>query len=271
MAEEKKLSQKTLRHVFNRHYQLLGCFNYERQMSTGYAYTMMPALKELYKDDPEGKRDAYKRHQAFFNTHAVAFNFIAGLCYAFERDVAAGRMPKESVNAIKASLMGPTAGMFDSLFFNCLRVIGAGVAMGLCAQGNALGVLLFILIYGVTQSVCKKVLLDVGYRLGASFVDKVFQSGLMKLATTAASILGLVMVGSMTSTTVSVPLTWTIGTSAETSVAVLDLLNAIYPGILSVAVVLLMMWLIKKKQVRPTLLILCVLSAGLLGAALGIF
>ena len=54
MAEEKKLSQKTLRHVFNRHYQLLGCFNYERQMSTGYAYTMMPALKELYKDDPEG-------------------------------------------------------------------------------------------------------------------------------------------------------------------------------------------------------------------------
>ena len=45
MAEEKKLSEKTLRHVFNRHYQLLGCFNYERQMSTGYAYTMMPALR----------------------------------------------------------------------------------------------------------------------------------------------------------------------------------------------------------------------------------
>lgn len=41
MAEEKKLNQKTLRHVFNRHYQLLGCFNYERQMSTGYAYTMI--------------------------------------------------------------------------------------------------------------------------------------------------------------------------------------------------------------------------------------
>lgn len=33
----KKLSSKTLKKVYNRHYQLLGCFNYERQMSTGYA------------------------------------------------------------------------------------------------------------------------------------------------------------------------------------------------------------------------------------------
>ena len=44
----KKLSSKTLKKVYNRHYQLLGCFNYERQMSTGYAWTMMPAIRELY-------------------------------------------------------------------------------------------------------------------------------------------------------------------------------------------------------------------------------
>lgn len=43
----KKLSSKTLKKVYNRHYQLLGCFNYERQMSTGYAWTMMPAIREL--------------------------------------------------------------------------------------------------------------------------------------------------------------------------------------------------------------------------------
>ena len=30
--------------------------------------------------------------------------------------------------------MGPTAGMFDSIFFNCLRVIGAGIAIGLCSH-----------------------------------------------------------------------------------------------------------------------------------------
>lgn len=64
MAEEKKLSQKTLRHVFNRHYQLLGCFNYERQMSTGYAYTMMPGAEGALQGRPggsEGGRQAPSR------------------------------------------------------------------------------------------------------------------------------------------------------------------------------------------------------------------
>ena len=270
---QKELStqeRKTLNKMFWLSHAVFNGFNMTKMEANGFTITMSPAIEEIYKDDPGAKRDAYVRHQAFFNTHAVAFDFIAGLCYAFEKDVAAKRMPRESVNAIKAALMGPTAGMFDSLFFNCLRVIGAGVAMGLCAQGNAFGVLLFVLIYGVTQSVCKYLLLRVGYSLGTSFVDKVFKSGLMKIATTAASILGIVMVGSMTASTVSVPLVWTVG-SGDTSVAVLDLLNGVYPGILSVGIVLLMMWLIKRRQVRPTFLVIGVLVAGLLGAAVGIF
>ena len=51
--------------------------------------------------------------------------------------------------------MGPTAGMFDSLFFNCLRIIAAGIGIGLCAEGSILGTLIFILLYGVTQSIVK--------------------------------------------------------------------------------------------------------------------
>ena len=54
---------------------------------------------------------------------------------------------------------GPTAGMFDSIFFNCLRVIGAGIAIGLCSQGNILGTFIFILLYGISQSLLKWVLL----------------------------------------------------------------------------------------------------------------
>ena len=76
---EKKISPKTLRRVFWRHYQLLGCFNYERQMSTGYCYTMMPALKELYKDDPAAMKAAVKRHLEFFNCATSTSPFVIGL------------------------------------------------------------------------------------------------------------------------------------------------------------------------------------------------
>ncbi|MFR3858621.1 MAG: PTS system mannose/fructose/sorbose family transporter subunit IID [Faecalibacterium sp.] len=49
-----------------------------------------------------------------------------------------------------------------------------------------------------------------------------------------------------------------------------ELFNAIYPGILSLALVLFMMWRIKKGN-RPTQLIIGLLIFGLLGAFLGIF
>lgn len=259
----------TLNKMFVLSHSVFLGFNMTTMEANGFTVTMSPAIEEIYADDSEGKREAYRRHQSFFNTHAVAFNFIAGLVYALERDLKAGRVTPGVIDAAKASLMGPTAGMFDSLFFNCLRVIGAGVAMGLCAQGNALGVLAFILIYGVSQSVLKFILLRLGYTLGISAIDAVFESGLMQVAAKAASILGLIMVGAMTATTVNVPLAWTLG-SGDTAVVIGDLLDGIYPGILSIAIVMVCMWL-TKKGVRPLQIILGIIAIALLGAFLGVF
>lgn len=259
----------TLNKMFVLSHSVFLGFNMTTMEANGFTVTMSPAIEEIYADDSEGKREAYRRHQSFFNTHAVAFNFIAGLVYALERDLKAGKVTPGVIDAAKASLMGPTAGMFDSLFFNCLRVIGAGVAMGLCAQGNALGVLAFILIYGVSQSVLKFILLRLGYTLGISAIDAVFESGLMQVAAKAASILGLIMVGAMTATTVNVPLAWTLG-SGDTAVVIGDLLDGIYPGILSIAIVMVCMWL-TKKGVRPLQIILGIIAIALLGAFLGVF
>lgn len=270
---EKKImtteENKVLKSMFWRSHFVFANFNMTKMEANGFTMTMSPAIESIYQDDMEGKKEAYRRHQAFFNTHAVAFNLIAGLSYALERDCKDGKVPGETIDAIKASLMGPTAGMFDALFFNCLRVIGAGIAIGLCSQGNIFGTLLFILIYGVTQSILKYILLKLGYTLGTSFISSVFNSGLMAAATKSASMLGLIMVGAMTATTVSVPLNWTVNIG-ETSLIIGDLFDSIYPGLLSVGIVILSMFFIKK-GVRPTRLIIGLLVVGLLGALVGIF
>lgn len=258
-----------LRKMFIMSHSVFMNFNMTKMEANCFTNTMAPAIEQVYVDDPEGKREAYLRHQAFFNTHAVALDFIAGLSYALEKDCAEGKVPGQTIEAIKASLMGPTAGMFDSLFFNCLRVIGAGIAIGLCSQGNIAGTFIFILLYGVTQSILKWFLLKAGYTLGTSFIDSVYNSGLMQVATKAASILGVMMVGCMTATTVGFPLNWTL-TIGDTSLVVLDLFESIYPGILSVAIVLIMLAFIKK-GVRPIVLIFGLLIFCLLGAAVGIF
>ena len=147
--------RKVLTKMFWNSHKVFHNFNMTKMEANGFTMTMTPAIESIYKDDPEGKKAAYLRHQAFFNTHAVALNSIARMSYALERDYKNGKIPADTINAVKASLMGPTAGMFDSLFFNCLRVIAAGIGISLCAKGNILGAFIFILIYGVTQSVCK--------------------------------------------------------------------------------------------------------------------
>ena len=269
MNELQPEERHVLKKMFLNSHKVFHNFNMTKMEANGFTMTMSPAIESIYKDDMEGKKEAYIRHQAFFNTHAVALNYIAGMSYALEQDYHNGKIPEAAINAIKASLMGPTAGMFDSLFFNCLRVIAAGIGIGLCANGNILGSILFVLIYGVTQSICKYYLTVLGYTTGTEFIDRVYNSGLMKIATKCISILGLLMVGAMTATTVSFPLNWTIAVG-DTSVVVLDLLDAVYPGVMSVVLVLVMMSLIKKGK-RPTHLILGIIALGMIGALIGIF
>ena len=179
MAEEKKLSEKTLHHVFNRHYQLLGCFNYERQMSTGYCYTMMPALKELYKDDPEGLKAAVKRHLEFYNCATSTSPFLIGLTCAMEEQNASE--PEEydagSITSVKAALMGPLAGIGDSFFWGTFRVIGAGIGAPLAVAGNVLGPIIYALINVIPSEVVRRVGFKIGYDGGSKFLERISRDG----------------------------------------------------------------------------------------------
>ena len=96
-AEENKILKK----MFWNSHLVFSNFNMTKMEANGFTMTMAPAVESIYGDDIEGKKAAYARHQSFFNTHAVAFNFIAGLCYALEKDCHDGKVPGETIDAIK--------------------------------------------------------------------------------------------------------------------------------------------------------------------------
>ena len=74
-------------------------------------------------------------------------------------------------------------------------------------------------------------LLRAGYKYGTSFIDTVFNSGLMQSLTKAAGVMGITMVGAMVASSVNVKLAWTINVG-EASVVVLDILDSIIPGLI---------------------------------------
>lgn len=264
-AEEKK----TLKKMFWNSGLTFAGFNMVKMEGNCFALTMEPALDELYKDKDE-KNEAMRRHNGFFNTHAVLLALIAGITYALERQKKeTGAVDDNVIENIKVALMGPTAGIGDAFFFNCLRVIAAGIAMGLCAQGNVLGVLIFLLIYGGSQVVARWYLLQAGYNYGTSFIDTIFSSGLMNALTKAAGVMGITMVGAMVASSVNVKLAWTLNIG-QTSVVLLDVINSIMPGILSILLVFGLMKLIKKGH-KPITLVFGILAISIVFAAVGIF
>lgn len=265
-----KEEKDILRSMFLRSHMAFIGFNMVKMQANGFTHTMQPAIEAIYKDDPQGKEEAYLRHQNFFNTHAIPFSFIAGLTYALEKEKKEkGIIDGATINSIKVGLMGPAAGMFDSLFFNGLRIIAAGIAIGFNSQGNFLGTLLFILLYGFTQSIAKYFLLNWGYQAGTSAIDQVFNSGMMKAITRATSILGLMMVGAMVAQMVNVPLNWTIAINGA-QVVIQDVINGIFPGLLSIGLVFGLVTLIKKGW-RPMSLVFGIIGLGLFCALIGIF
>ena len=261
--------KKTLRRMFWNSGLTFSSFNMVKMEGNAFALTMEPALDELYKDKAE-KAEAMRRHNGFFNTHAVFLALIAGITYALERQKKeTGGVDENVIENIKVAVIGPTAGIGDAFFFNCLRVIAAGIAMGLCSQGNILGVFLFLLIYGGSQVAARWYLLHAGYKYGTTFIDTVFSSGLMESVTKAAGVMGITMVGAMVASSVNVKLAWTLNIG-ETSVVLLDIFNSIMPGILSVALVFGMVRLIKKGY-KPITLVFGILIISIVLAFFGIF
>lgn len=264
-----KLERKTLTRMYWRSGMGTSGFNLVKMQGNGFCNTMIPAINELYDDEIE-RNEAMRRHNGFFNTNMVPFAFIAGLTYALEKEKKEKQsVTDDAIESIKVSLMGPTAGIGDAFFFNCLRIIAAGISMGFAAQGNILGPIFFVLMFGGIQLVSRWYLIQIGYTTGISFIDKVFESGLMTPLTKAASILGISMVGAMVASMVSVDLAWTIQVG-ETSVVVLDVVNSVMPNILSIVLLFGLVVLIKRGW-KPITLVVLILVISVIFAFLGIF
>lgn len=268
-VDERKLTKQDLNRVAIRSLGMEWDWNYERQMNMAFCYSMLPVIKKLYpnKDDQVA---AMQRHLEFFNTTPHMSTLILGITAAMEEQNASDPdFETESINNVKVSLMGPLAGIGDSFIWGTLRIIATGVGVSLAAQGNILGPLLFLLLFNIPAQGLRFYLMHAGYKLGSGFLAKVQESGLMDILTYGASVLGLMVIGGMTAENVAITVPFVIG-SGETATTLGDICNTIMPGLLPLVFTLLMYWLVSKKNVKTTTLLVALVVIGLVGSFFGI-
>lgn len=270
MSKISKHDKKVLKRMFWGSGLAFSGFNVVKMQGNGFANTMGPALEDLFPTNEKARGEAMGRANNVFNTNNTMFGLLGGLTYALEKDrVKNGEVSTDTIESLKVSLMGPTAAVGDSFIFNCLRVIIAGIAVSIAKSGSIFGPILFIALFGGLELMIRWYLLLAGYQYGTSFIDKVFNSGLLKIVTTASSMLGLAMVGAMVSSTVNVPLRLAFKFGKET-LKLSSIIDQIMPGLLSLVLLFGLMYLMKKGH-KPMTLVIILLIVSIVLAFFGIF
>jgi PTS system mannose-specific IID component len=235
-------------------------YNWETYQGTGFAHAMTPIIRKLYKD-PEEIKAALKRHLIFFNTEPDTGGVIHGMTIALEEQRALGNteIDDETITNVKSGLMGPVAGLGDTLkqgtWFPVWQSIAIGVA--LAANGSVSGVmgpiLYFLAAAAYTFAFGWWVYYE-GYRRGQALVTQLLRTGLLDDVRTGASVLGAAVLGALGAqfVTVSTGIQWDVvagtGKNAVTQTFSLqtDVFDKLYPSLLPLILLLAVIWLLRR-------------------------
>ncbi|MBQ1878658.1 MAG: PTS system mannose/fructose/sorbose family transporter subunit IID [Erysipelotrichaceae bacterium] len=256
-ATNAKLSAGALKKAINRHnWALQWCWNYEKMQAAGYAYAMVPVIKELYDDNDEQCRQL-ERHMQFYNTHPGASALIFGADVALEE-----AYQTETGDSLKVALMGPLAGIGDTIQAVLVTPPFNIIAAGLAHEGNAIGAILASTLPLVALFVIRWPLFNYGYKKGVEVINDVSGAGTLDKLQVGASILGVTVMGgfvpSMIGKKLPIPLgkDTTIDGVTVKAKTLQEVLDAIFPHIVPLVLTFCCYWLIKNKKVSPLKVIL---------------
>lgn len=268
--QEQKLTKKDLMGVYNTWYFSTELSNsYERLQALAFCNAISKPLRKLYKDDDKYK-DALARHLQFYNSEGTFGCMIHGITLSMEEQKANGaQIPGEAITGFKTGLMGPMAGIGDTIIWGTLKPIILALGCTLAMEGQALGAFipfLFPLLGYIIGWYC----LNFGYKVGKDSIMKVMKSGLVNDIITGSSILGLFMMGAMSSSYVKVKTVLQFTMNNANPVVLQDILDQILPGMLPLCAIFGIYYYFTHKGTNYNKVIFSMLGISLVGALLGI-
>ena len=299
-----KVDKKTRFKVAARSQFLQGSWNYERMQNGGYAFSMIPAIKKLYKTD-EDRQAALKRHMEFFNTTPFMASPIIGVTLALEEERAnGGDVDDEAINGVKVGMMGPLAGVGDPVFWFTVRQILGALCASLAMSGNILGPIMFFVVWNLFRWGFQWYTQEFGYKAGSAITDDL-SGTMMQDVTRGASMLGMFVLGSLIQRWVKIDfkpivskvqlqkgayIDWHSLPSGHEGIqkalelynngqgqalssvkitTMQNVLDQLIPGLAGLLLTFLCMWLLKKK-VSPIWIIIGIFIVGILGHVVGL-
>lgn len=275
----KKVSEKTLKKSFFNWFFWNGCSQQaESMLGMAFGQSMAPVIDELY-DNKEDKAAALKRHVTLFNTEAQVGSICNGVICGLEEANANGQCTPELINSVKVALIGPTSAIGDSLWVATFIPILLTICLSIAQASPSiawLGPVVYMLVYPIGTGIISWKLFKLGYRSGIEGMQGFMSTGKLDTLTDTMTVLGLLVVGALTASFVSLTLPIKIvrdvfdatkGTILKNQV-IFDadkIVNSIFPKVLPLLLTIGVYYLYSKKKWSPLKLMgLILVVAGIL-------
>ena len=269
-ASEHKLTTHDYNVTTLRSYFLQNGFNYSNYQGLGYGLVLYPAFKKIYGENTDRLAKELEQNSEFYNTNPNFLPFITSLHLAMADEGA----DYEDIRGIKMALMGPLAGIGDSLSQFCIAPLFSTIFASLAMSGVAAAPLLFLVaMNGVLISI-KFAVAAQGRKLGTTIIDKL--SSELSTISETASMIGVTVISGLVATYVkmNVGISFAAGAAQEgvkqSTVNNQSMLDGIAPALLPVLYTALMYWLIKKKGWDTYKLVILTVVLGIVLSVCGI-
>jgi len=216
-------------------------WNYERMMGTGFAHGMLEVEKRLRKD-PEELKSWMRLHNEFYNTEPHLHNAIYGMVISLEEQGA----DQDTIRGIKTALMGPFAGLGDSIMWFTLLPIAFLLGASLGVNGNILGPIVALIIWIPVSWAVKYYTLVYGYRYGLSLAE-VLKGDVLKVFREAIMGFAMAIIGGITATYVRATTPIVLAAYGGQAIKLQPVLDQLMPSLLPLLFTLFTYWLIKNK------------------------
>ncbi|MDE3289543.1 PTS system mannose/fructose/sorbose family transporter subunit IID [Lacticaseibacillus paracasei] len=246
-------------------------YNYERMQSSGFLFAMNPILRKLYPNK-DALEEAMKRHLEFFNTEPHFGGIIGGITIAMEEQKALGApISGSSINSIKTGLMGPLAGVGDTLWQGTIVPIMLSFAISLSTGGNLFGPLFYVAgMFAIMWTIAYQLWMR-GYYSGREGVQSILQGNQLKKVMQIAQMMGGIVIGALTVTYVTLSTPLKIHLAKSTLVVQTGILDKLFKGLLPIAITLFTYYLISKRKMKSTTVLLILILISAIGAGFYIF
>ena len=243
-------------------------YNYERLQASGVLQSMSHLPEKLYPDNKEEQKKFMERHMAFYNTEPHFGGIVNGMVIAMEEERANGaEITDDAINSVKTGLMGPMAGIGDTLWQGTLTPILLAVGISIASGGNVMGAVAFSALMAAVMLPIAYFMYMRGYKTGKTGVEAILSGGKMKQLISAASIMGATVLGSLTANYVCAASTMQIKVGATSLALQADVLDKLLKGMLPLGITLLTLYLLKDRKMKSTTVMLIL---AVLGTVLGL-